>query len=774
MGSMTGDRALREGKSFHNDKASYNDKAFRNDGYAKVTGTGIFAADISLPNMLFGVPVFAPYVAATDLSIDTSDAEKYPGVVTILTADHVPGTLGGGPISKDIPIFTKDTIYSWGDVVALVIAESREIALTAAELITQEATPVDPILSMDKALEESAREVYPEMAPHNRVNHHHLQHGEHLQPLEGVERVITQKFSTQMVEHAYMEPEAVVAVPRYDGVYEIYGSIQHLFSIQRMVSSYLKLSLADIEVQTVLTGGSFGGKDENMGAIAARAVLGSMVTKRPVSIVYSREWSIRESYKRHPFEMDYSFGFSRDGYLQGAKVELLAESGAYTSVTPWVTWRSIAQCCGPYVIPNVRADSWGVATNRCYTGAMRGFGSPQVNFAIEQMMDISAGELGISPVEIRRKNMVQQGSETITGQILDNHIVSMESVMDTVLEAIEYDKKYAKCSHGSGDTMYGIGFAISYRGSSIGAEGFDFSAATLNGLYDGSILLETGIQENGQGAESAMLLVAAEELGVKLERIRYRRSRTSTIPDSGNTVASRGTLMGTSAVVRAATKFKELVATHIAPLLGSREEEVLFHDDRIWGRGDTCSISWEEALSLLLRKRIHLHVTETFHAPDVSWVEETGQGKAYFTYVYSCQAVEVEVSRKTGKITPLKIVAAHDIGRAINRKLLEGQVHGGIVQALGYALGEDVGYTVEGEIESLNFQKYKIPRITDVPPIEVILIENNDPNSLTGAKGIGEPATELLMPALANAIYQATGKRCTDLPITIHPEDFHD
>ncbi len=747
-------------------------KVFRNDAYAKVTGTGIFAGDMKAVNTLFGVPVFSRYVAAVNLTVDTTQAKNLEGVVAVLTADDVPGELGGGPINKDIPIFVKDEVRSWGDCIALVVAETREIALEGASLVEEQATEVEPILSIFDALKPNAREVYGSIAPKNIINHHHLQHGNHEKPLEGASTVVTEHFSTQMVEHAYMEPESVLCIPRYDGVYEIYGSIQHLFSIQRLTARYLNIPLADVEVHTVLTGGSFGGKDENMGAIAARAALGAMKTGRPISITYSREWSIRETYKRHPYEMDYSWGFDQEGSFVGAGVEIFAESGAYTSVTPWVTWRSIAQCCGPYVVPHVRGDSWGVATNRCYTGAMRGFGSPQVNFAIEQMMDISAERLGISPVEIRRRNMVRQGSETITGQLLDNHTVSMESVMDKVLQEIGYEEKYTNCSRGEGDLMYGIGFAITYRGSSIGAEGFDFSAATINALFDGSILLETGIQENGQGAETAMIIVAAEELGVSRDRIRYRRSRTSTIPDSGNTVASRGTLMGTSAVVKAAKNLKVLMSEHLAPMLGSHPEEVRFHNDKVWGRGDSCSIPWDEAMSILLRKQVHPHVSATFQAPNVSWVEETGQGKAYFTYVYSCQAVEVEVNRKTGKVNLLQIVAGHDIGRAIHPEMVEAQIHGGIAQAIGYSLGEEVTYDEDGVMTSLNFTKYKIPRVQDIPPIKVLLIENKDPSSLSGAKGIGEPATEVLAPAIANAVYNATGQRFTSLPITIDTEAF--
>jgi CO/xanthine dehydrogenase Mo-binding subunit len=264
--------------------------------------------------------------------------------------------------------------------------------------------------------------------------------------------------------------------------------------------------------------------------------------------------------------------------------------------------------------------------------------------------------------------------------------------------------------------------------------------------------------------------VLSEQLGVNLKRIRYRRSSTSNIPDSGTTVATRGTILGGSSVVAAAQKFKTLLAEHLAERLKCTPEQVRFHSDRIWGLTYDQSLSWEDAMRELYLQRITPYAFGTFQAPDVSWDDTTGQGNAYFTYVYSCQAVEVSVSRKTGGVKILNIVASHDIGKAINKAMVLGQMHGGITQGIGYALSEKLN-TEDGRITSLNFDSYRIPRTTDVPEIEGIIIENHDPKSLTGAKGIGEPALELIAPAIANAVYNATGIRCTRLPIKLNPED---
>jgi CO/xanthine dehydrogenase Mo-binding subunit len=385
---------------------------------------------------------------------------------------------------------------------------------------------------------------------------------------------------------------------------------------------------------------------------------------------------------------------------------------------------------------------------------------------------MASEKLGIHPLGIRRINMVKQGSTTVTGQVLDQHTVSMEEVMNKTVHEIGYRKKYEKCSHGKSDTdeLYGIGLAISYRGSSLGAEGMDFCSAIINGQYDGSILLETGIHENGQGSETVMLLVLAEELGVNLKRLRYRRSSTSNIPDSGTTVATRGTLMGSSAVVLAVKQFKQLLARHLAARLGCNEEEVRFHGDKIWGLTFDQSLTWEEAMKELFLQRVTPYAFATYKGPDVSWDETTGQGKAYFTFVYSCQAVELTVNKKTGKVQLLNIVASHDIGKAINKKMVLGQIHGGIAQGAGMALMEEVKFD-QGRITTLNFDTYKIPRTTDIPEITGIIVENHDPQSLTGAKGIGEPALELIAPAIANAVKNATGIRSRRMPIFIDPEE---
>lgn len=739
-----------------------NGTAWRNDGPAKVTGRAKFTDDLKLPGMLHAVPVYGDHVHARVRSIDTAEAEAMAGVWRVLTHRDVPGSPVHGQILRDYPMFVTDRIRSHGDVLAVVVADSREQALAAAAKVRVEAEDLPGVFDVEEALRPGAVLVH-EALGSNVVNQHHVRRGDIAAGFAAADLILEEDFSTSPIEHAYLELETALCHLRDDGVMEVRGSMQHPFSTRRFVATLLGVPLHEVEIVASAMGGGFGGKDDTAAVVCARAALAAQLTGRPVKMTYTRAWSLRESYKRHPYRVHYRMGLSRDGIIQACAIRILADGGAYCSVTPWVTWRSTVQCCGPYTVPNVHCDTTGVFTNNVFSGAMRGFGSPQMNFIVEQMVEMAAERLGLDPIELRRRNMVKQGSTTITGQVLDDHTVSLEQVLAAVMDEIGYTAKLAKCSHGQpqggGDELYGIGLAISYRGMSLGAEGVDVCSAELEVQPDGSVLLETGIHENGQGAESAMVMVAAEALGLAEERVRYRRASTSTIPDSGTTVASRGTLMGGGAVTLAARLLKERISDLLAPELGG---EPSFEAGRVVG--PTGSLAWEEAIRRMYAAQRHPHALATFQAPRVDWDEATGQGKAYFTWVYGCQAAEVAVNRRTGKVRLLNLVAAHDVGRAINRPMVLGQVYGGLTMGSGMALLEQVRMQ-EGRVLHRDLNTYRIPRAMDLPEMTAIIVENADPNSPSGAKGLGEPTLEITAPAIANAIHRATGQRLKSLPL---------
>lgn len=739
--------------------------AFRNDARAKVTGLAQFADDYIFPRMVHAVPVWSNRVRARILGINPAAALAMPGVLKVLTAADVPGQVRFGQIDHDLPLLAEGEIRYAGEPYALVVAETRAQAMAAAEHVGLEAEDLTPILNPDDALLPGTESLRVD-GKDNLVCHHKVRRGDAESALTESSLIIERDFHTGWFEHAYLEAEGAVCFPRQDGTLEVYGSLQHPVSTRRFISAWTGLPFSRLEVFNHPVGGSFGGKDDTASAVAGRAVLATLMTGRPVKIIYEREWSFIESYKRPPYRMTYRFGFDEDGVLKGASADILADSGPYTSTVPWSTWRSAAQCCGPYRVPSAHADVRAAATNNVYTGAFRGFGSPQVNFAVESLMDEAAEALKLSPVEIRRRNLLRQGDETVTGQVLDDHVVSMEQVMDAVIEEIGFEDKLKDCSYGEGEELYGIGLAISYRGASVGAEAKDFCSCVVNAQFDGSILMETGIHENGQGAQSAMMLAMAEELGVSLDRIHYAESTTSQVPEGGTTVASRGTLMGSGAVVDAANKVKAIIAKTLTGRNGGEIGDVCFADDAVFcesGNENIWHLTWDEAMKVMYEERDYPFAFGSFKAPEVSWDEETGRGSPYFTYVYSCQAAEVTVD-DAGKVKVTRVVAAHDAGRVVNPPLFAGQICGGIVQGMGMTLKENL--TVDsGRITSLNYNKYKIPNSAEAPEITVLMVENADPLSPFGCKGIGEPALELIAPALASAIYRATGQRSYTLPL---------
>jgi CO/xanthine dehydrogenase Mo-binding subunit len=740
-------------------------KAWRNDGFAKVSGLAKYTDDLKMHGLLHAVPVYSGEIHAQIKTIEISEALKKAGVVTVITAKNVSGQLRFGQIVKDYPFFADEKIRSEGDVVAIVVAQTRKQAVAAAKKVTIETITLDPILDPEKAMLPDSPLVHDQNGS-NIVNQHRIRRGDISTAENRADYIIEQDFETGRIEHSYLEPETALCWQRADGVMEVYGSMQHPFSTRRFVAAVLGIPLSEVEVRSVPMGGGFGGKDDTAAINCARAALAAKITGKPVKITYDREWSFRETYKRHPYKMSYRMGIGKDHKIKFVKCRLIADGGAYCSVTPWVTWRSTVQCCGPYLVPNVHCDTYGVYTNNIFCGAMRGFGSPQACFATEQLIEMAADKLGISEIEMRKKNMLRQGSTTITGQKLDRHTVSLEEVLDRVMREIDYEKKRKKSSFGNlkQKEWYGIGLALSYRGMSLGAEGTDFNSAIISIQQDGSILLETGIHENGQGAETALIRILAEELGIDPETVRYRQPSTSNIPDGGTTVASRGTLMGGGAVVLAAGKLKAKMAKIISKDLQCKPEDVVFKDSYLQSGKSTHRISLKDAVKTMFARQEYPYSFAVYQAPKVDWNEETGQGNAYFTWVYGCQAVELRVNPETGKITLLNMVAAHDVGKAIDINLLKGQFYGGMAMGTGYGLLEEWNQT--GGHPS-NFDRYRIARSIDLPEMTAIIVENADPLSPSKAKGIGEPTNELMAPAIANALYAATGKRFTKLPMKI-------
>jgi len=783
----------------------------RQDGFAKVTGQAKFADDYKFHGMLHGVMVRAPVAHAKINLIDYSWLENNPSVTTICDAEDIPGAKKVGPIKQDQPVFAFDKIVTPGDAVAMLVGKDEKKLRKLTSKVKVEYENLEVLSDPLKALDKNAPVIHPDSGS-NLIIHYPLRRGDVDKGFSESDFILEETYSTPHIEHAYLEPECVTAIPLESGNgIKIIGSIQNLYTTRKIVASALNLPLAKVIIIQAELGGSFGGKDDIMNIISARAAVAALKTGKPVKVKYTREESVLESYKRHPYIMHYKIGCKLDGKINAMKVDIVADGGAYASMSPFVTWRSVVQATGPYEIPNVQTDVKAVYTNNPYTGAMRGFGSPQIIFAQESLMDDLAIKLGITPAEVRRINGYKNISITASGQKLINHDVNLLKVLDRAITKSGFADKWSnnrslnedfgsrnivKDKQKIDDELVlsdkefiepenlirkGIGLALSFRGCSLGAEGIDTTAAYISVQKDGKAYLLCGLAENGQGLRTTYSIVASEVLGIPVEDIIYMEQNTSLIPDSGPTVASRATLMGGGAVKSATEqvrkRLKEVLTEEWDLPKGSK---LVFDNYKVHIKNiPEKVIDFCDLVSLAYKKGINLAAIGWYQGPHVDWDEETGQGPAYFTYVYGCQVAEVLVNMGTGEVYVDEVYAVHDPGRVINKLGAEGQVYGGVTQGTGYGLFEEINVQ-DGFIKELNYDQYLIPTSMDIGNINIEFIEGEETYGPWGAKSLGEPTLELTAAAISNAVRNATGIRLFNLPLNLeevllkrklHPDD---
>ena len=745
----------------------------RIDGYEKVTGKGLYGDDLNFHGMLHAACRYTDIPAGKITRLDISEAEKIDGVEVIALYKDIPGEKRVGPIRADQYVLAEDEVFFSGDVLAIVAAQSLEIAHRAAEEIQIEYEAFEGIFDPEEAVKPTSRLIHPDFKS-NVVVHYPVLKGDVERGFAEADQTIERTYRTGFHEHAYIEPETVMAVPDWTiGGYKIYGSIQNPYETRGVVAKFLGVGLNKINVMPSILGGSFGGKDDIVHVMACRVALLAKITGKPVKLTNTRENSLKESYKRHPYIMKYKAGFMKDGTLKAMEIDVLADSGAYASQTFFVTWRSVVQATGPYEIEHVKTHVRGIYTNNTYTAAYRGFGAPQVIFAQESLMDEIAEICSISPLEIRRKNGFKQGSVTATGQTLTEHKVALSQVIDEAVYKSGYQEKceqFKALNEGDERFKHGIGISCSFRGCSLGAEGLDTSSAIVSVQADGSIYIMTGVTENGQGLQTTFCQIVSEILGVGQEKLVFLRPQTSSIADGGPTVASRGTLVGGNATIDAANTVKERIFSVIKDEL---QAETL--DDTEWKDGyiskkssssNTQAIRFEDAVGKAFGAGLNLSAYGWFKAPEVSWEEERGHGNPYFTFVYGCQIAEIKVDTHTGKIEVLNITAAHELGQVINRLGAEGQIYGGVTQGMGYGVFED--YDIQhGVVKSVNLDTYLLPTIKDIGNIDPIFVENPDKYGPFGAKSLGEPTLELTAAAINNALSFAIGTRSYQIPLTL-------
>jgi CO/xanthine dehydrogenase Mo-binding subunit len=740
----------------------------RVDAIDKVTGRAKYGADFNVAGQLYGCVRYAEYPHAEILSIDIEKAKSMPAVRAVLTHQDSPGEKSFGNIIPHQMVLCSDRVRYLGDVVAVVAAETEEMAQQAADLISVHYKPLPVVTDPETALLNESPKIHSEG---NLCAHHRVRKGDIDQVLPQCELVLEREYSTQRAEHAYIEPEAVLAEPGENGGLTITGSVQNLYTIRRSLARVLNLPLNRVRVKQATLGGSFGGKDEAMSALCCRAALLCLASGRPVKMVNSRENSMRESYKRHPYKMKYKVGAGKDGRLKVMEITIYADAGAYAATSPFVTWRSAVQATGPYIVPNVKTDVYAAYTNNCYTGAMRGFGSPQICFAVESLMDELANALDLDPLEIRLRNILKDGSPTATGQIL-NHKVSVGQALTNVTEKADFERQWQifRKQDTALKIRKGIGISCSYRGVSLGAEGIDAAGVVISIQTDGTVIVSSGLVEMGQGSATTISLVVAEELGITIDRIRFLNADTSRLPDSGPTVASRTSFMAGNAARNACNELLSRIKPIAAAELNCSLKSLIFRDNLIVaiddGQYTGRTLTLGELASICFRQGISLYAHGWYKSPLTTWDEATGQGDAYFTFVYGANLALVEVDTLTGNVKVEKFISSHDAGKIINANGAKGQIFGGVAMGLGYAILED--YAEDDGLPTLeNFDEYLLPTISDVPETDIIFIENPDRLGPFGAKSLGEPACEIAAPAIANAVANAIGHRLRELPLTL-------
>jgi CO/xanthine dehydrogenase Mo-binding subunit len=464
----------------------------------------------------------------------------------------------------------------------------------------------------------------------------------------------------------------------------------------------------------------------------------------------------------------YRHGAKKDGTLVAVEANIVLDTGAYASLGPFVAWRATVHSTGPYKVPNARIDTKAVYTNNVYAGAFRGFGNPQVQFAVELQMDALAEELGMDPADLRLKNILRAGDRTVHGQLLTKeHGVGLEETLLKAIETIKWYEKRKAYSKQAGKLRKGIGLALMWHGNSIGVEGADYSSATIIINRDGSLTFRVGLTDFGQGSIQGLVNIAAEILGVPPSYFRVELSDTSATPDSGPTVASRSTVMGGNATLNAAYKLRQRLNEAASRILKCSPDDVEIKAPDVYCRSDPSrKITWNELVEQCFWMGIPLQEFGFFRAPFAEWDEETGQGAPYITYTFGTMVAELTVDTETGGIKVEKIVTAYDIGRVINRIGAELHAEGGAIQGLGYALMEELIHDKDGRVRNPNLSTYYVPTIMDAPEIISIWVESGYKRGPFGAKGLGEPSIVSIAPAIANAVAHAIGVRITTIPIT--------
>ncbi len=728
----------------------------RPDVVDKVTGAARFTDDYSFPDMLYGATLRAAYPHARILSINTRQAAALPGVHAVLTHEDVPGRNRHGLVYADWPVLCDDKVRYMGDAVAIVAADSPEIATEALGLIHVAYEPLPVVSSAEQARQPDTLLVHEEREGGNLLEHIKVRHGDVEQGFAEADVIVEREYRTPTYEHMFMEPECSIGVPAgYDAEHQkltVYVGSQIPYADRDQIAAALNLAQEDVRVIGALIGGGFGGKEDIMGQI--HAALLAQATNRPVKILYDRDESLLAHPKRHATVIRIKTGAKKDGTLTAVQAELVGDAGAYASLSTKVLKRATTHATGPYQVPHAKIDCYAMYTNNPPSGAFRGFGVTQSAFAVESNMDILAHELGIDPMALRQKNGLRVGSTTATGQVLRESVGLLDCL--NWVESRVQDLTAPQIP----DSRIGWGIAAAYKNTGFGGGAEDASGAEIEIYPDGTAEIRSSAADMGQGLTTIVAQITAEELGLDFGRVRVLLSDTDLTPDGGATTASRQTFVTGNAARLAARAMRERLAAVVSERWDVPPDTIQFEGGKL--RAGDHAAFMAETVVWLQEEGHETRLTYRYCAPKTMPLGQGGD--MHVAFGFSAQAVQVAVNVETGQVTVLRIVAACDGGRALNPHALLGQIEGGLVMGIGTALTEE--YEIENGVpQTRRWADYQVPLVGQMPEMGLHVAEHPVSTGPYGAKGIGELPSIPTAPAICNAIYDAVGVRAQRLPV---------
>lgn len=761
----------------------------RTDAPGKVAGRTPYAGDYTMPNMLHMRVVRADVASARLARLDVSKARALEGVACVLTAEDlpdrtastdIPGQVGRKRLDTGQQILVRERVRYFGEPLALIAAETRDVADHAVEQVEVELEPLPGVYDPEEAMQPGAPVV---TEPDNVVAERRIRKGDVEAGFAEADVIVENTFRTPFQEHAFLEPEVGLAWIDENDVVNIRVSTQVIEHF-RPIADAIGAPHNKVRIRGALVGGGFGGKEDL--TVEVYLALLAKRTGRPVRLEYSREDSFVGHGKRHPFVLTYRTGVTRDGRITALDVRMVADSGAYVFLSPYVLLYALVAAPGPYRIDNLNVFARAVATNNMFTSAFRGFGALQACAAYEQQMDEVAKAIDLDRMELRRRNFLKTGEPMSTGFVppsaiwtdrcaerawaaLGERALGERTLDEGGLGEGGLGGERANAERGPARGPIRIGRGIACYQQSYGRLTFlhDTSEAWVGVEMDGTVIVRSGVTDIGAGQVSALGQIAAEALGATLDNVVVYNSDSAVTPLAGTTTATRALYMTGNAVKQAAEAVRARLAARAAQEFGVTPAEVDmgFNEVFVIDRPEQ-SMPLVDLVRICGAEGIHRSELAMFRAPFTDSLDpETGQGQAHPDYAYGAHAVEVAVDVETGEVEVLKSVAAHDVGQCINPAAVEGQIQGGAQNGQGYALSEEMLYE-EGRLITPSFSEYLMPTAMDMPKVECIILESRSGVGPYGAKGIGEPAMTPVAPAIANAVADAIGVRVFELPIT--------